>query len=98
MIKKLLSLPPNLVGAFHKVTELPDDEYFCTNDPVGQRLGSGGGTTWLLEECHKAWGGDKKFIRFFFTPEVRADVCRHTLHPEKYSHLYPYSAGREDRD
>ncbi len=62
MIKKLLSLPPNLVGAFHKVTELPDDEYFCTNDPVGQRLGSGGGTTWLLEECHKAWGGDKKFM------------------------------------
>lgn len=62
MIKKLLSLPPNLVGAFHKVTGLPDDEYFCTNDPVGQRLGSGGGTTWLLEECHKAWGGDKKFM------------------------------------
>ncbi|MBO5455190.1 MAG: bifunctional fucokinase/L-fucose-1-P-guanylyltransferase [Muribaculaceae bacterium] len=61
-MKKLLSLPPNLVGAFHKVTGLPDDEYFCTNDPVGQRLGSGGGTTWLLEECHKAWGGDKKFM------------------------------------
>lgn len=54
MIKKLLSLPPNLVGAFHKVTGLSDKEYFCTNDPVGHRLGSGGGTTWLLEECHKA--------------------------------------------
>lgn len=55
MIKKLLSLPPNLVGSFHKITNHSCDEYFCTNDPIGKRLGSGGGTTWLLEECHKAW-------------------------------------------
>ena len=64
MIKKLLSLPPNLVGAFHKVTGLPDNEYFCTNDPVGQRLGSGGGTTWLLEQCHRAWGEDMDFMEW----------------------------------
>lgn len=53
MAKKLLSLPPNLVGAFHEVTGLSEDEYFCTSDPIGARLGSGGGTTWLLEECHR---------------------------------------------
>ncbi len=54
-MKKLLSLPPNLVGSFHEVTGLDPQEYFCTNDPVGCKLGSGGGTTWLLEECHRAW-------------------------------------------
>ena len=34
--------------AFHDVTGLSRDEYFCTCDPVGHRLGSGGGTAWLL--------------------------------------------------
>ena len=53
MTKKLLSLPPNLVDAFHDVTGVSHEEYFCTSDPVGARLGSGGGTTWLLEECHR---------------------------------------------
>lgn len=53
MAKKLLSLPPNLVGCFHDITGLSRDEYFCTSDPVGHRLGSGGGTTWILEECHR---------------------------------------------
>ena len=33
-MKKLLSLPPNLVGSFHEVTGLSQDEYFCTCDPV----------------------------------------------------------------
>ena len=51
-MKKLLSLPPNLVGSFHQITGLSPDEYFCTNDPVGHKLGSGGGTTYLLEQCY----------------------------------------------
>ncbi|MBO7140258.1 MAG: bifunctional fucokinase/L-fucose-1-P-guanylyltransferase [Prevotella sp.] len=64
-MKKLLSLPPNLVReatdgrtVFHQITGLPTDEYFCTCDPEGHRVGSGGGTVWLLwqaflnsEEC-----------------------------------------------
>ena len=53
-MKKLLSLPPNLVSSFHEVTGLSREEYFCTHDPIGHRLGSGGGTTWLLEEAYKA--------------------------------------------
>ena len=53
-MKKLLSLPPNLVSSFHDVTGLSRDEYFCTHDPIGHRLGSGGGTAWLLEEAYKA--------------------------------------------
>ena len=35
-MKKLLSLPPNLVESFHAVTGLPREEWFCTNDPVGK--------------------------------------------------------------
>ena len=63
-MKKLLSLPPNVVGSFHHVTGLPADEYFCTSDPVGHRLGSGGGTTWLLEECCRSEGGEEDFGRW----------------------------------
>ncbi|MDD2602035.1 MAG: bifunctional fucokinase/fucose-1-phosphate guanylyltransferase [Prevotella sp.] len=47
-MKKLLSLPPNLVDCFHDVTGYSQDEYFCTHDPIEHKLGSGGGTAWLL--------------------------------------------------
>ena len=57
-MKKLLSLPPNLVDSFHDVTGLSREEYFCTNDPVGHKLGSGGGTTWLLQACMTTEDGD----------------------------------------
>ena len=50
-MKKLLSLPPNLVGCFHDIEKADPREWFCTNDPVGQKLGSGGGTAWLLQAC-----------------------------------------------
>ena len=53
-MKKLLSLPPNLVGSFHEVTGLCREEYFCTCDPIGHRLGSGGGTAWLLQEAYRS--------------------------------------------
>ena len=56
-MKKLLSLPPNLVDAFHDVTGLSREEYFATCDPIGHRLGSGGGTTWLLQQ---AWHEESK--------------------------------------
>ena len=60
-MKKLLSLPPNLVGCFHDITELPKNEWFCTNDPVGKKLGSGGGTTWLLRAAYKDSDKSKTF-------------------------------------
>ena len=50
-MKKLLSLPPNLVECFYEVTNLPRDEWFCTHDPVDRKLGSGGGSVWLLRQC-----------------------------------------------
>ena len=64
-MKKLLSLPPNLVDAFHDVTGLSREEYFCTCDPIGHRLGSGGGTAWLLQEAWREGvrreGGEESF-------------------------------------
>ena len=64
-MKKLLSLPPNLVDAFHDVTGLSREDYFCTCDPIGHRLGSGGGTAWLLQEAWREGvrreGGEESF-------------------------------------
>ncbi len=53
-MKKLLSLPPNLVGCFHEITKYDPAEWFCCCDPIGARLGSGGGTAWLLESCRQS--------------------------------------------
>ena len=60
-MKKLLSLPPNLVDCFHQVTGLDEREWFCTNDPIGEKLGSGGGSAWLLDACYQAWGNGMGF-------------------------------------
>ena len=54
-MKKLLSLPPNLVECFHDLENVDRTEWFCTSDPVGRKLGSGGGTAWLLEACRQEW-------------------------------------------
>ncbi len=71
MSKKLLSLPPNLVGCFHDITGLPASEYFCTNDPVGSRLGSGGGTAWVLQECRRSEGLDSMPMEEWLSRERR---------------------------
>ena len=60
-MKKLLSLPPNLAGTFHDITGRSRDEYFCTCDPIGHRLGSGGGTAWLLQQTFLDEKGDSDF-------------------------------------
>lgn len=41
-----------MVDCFHDITGLPHEAYFVTSDPIGHRLGSGGGTAWLLEQCY----------------------------------------------
>lgn len=60
-MKKLLSLPPNLVDCFHDITGLSPDSWFCSNDPIGRKLGSGGGTTWLIKRDYEAHGGNMNF-------------------------------------
>lgn len=52
-MKRLLSLPPNLVKYFAEIEQVNTQEWFCTSDPIDAKLGSGGGTTFLLEECFK---------------------------------------------
>ena len=68
-MRKLLSLPPSLVPHFHEVSGLSRSEYFCTSDPVGHRVGSGGGTVHLLH----AAASDPDF-RFRFSPTERCIV------------------------
>lgn len=75
-MKKLLSLPPNLVGCFHDITGLSNDEWFCTNDPIGQKLGSGGGTANLLINSFKAEtageeSGEKMSFDYWLSSEKR---------------------------
>lgn len=63
-MKKLLSLPPNLVECFHDVEKVDRSEWFCTSDPVGSKLGSGGGTAWLLEACRREWAPDVSLVEW----------------------------------
>ena len=69
-MKKLLSLPPNLVSCFHDVTGYSRNEWFCSNDPIGSKLGSGGGSVWLLEEAYRA-SGTKQTIDEWIASERR---------------------------
>lgn len=63
-MKKLLSLPPNLVEFFYGIEKADRDEWFCTSDPIGSKLGSGGGTAWLLEACKQHIAPDKDFLEW----------------------------------
>lgn len=60
-MQKLLSLPPNLIDCFHELEEVNYTEWFCTSDPIGSKLGSGGGTTWLLQACQQAFSPQDTF-------------------------------------
>ncbi|MDD2436430.1 MAG: bifunctional fucokinase/fucose-1-phosphate guanylyltransferase [Massilibacteroides sp.] len=50
-MKKLISLPSNLVQSVYQVFHLDRKEWFCSSDPDDRQLGSGGGTAWLLNAC-----------------------------------------------
>lgn len=53
---KLLSLPPDSVSKIHNLEHLDANSWFCSCDPPGSKLGSGGGTTWLLDEWERNGG------------------------------------------
>lgn len=61
MIKKLLSLPINLVNCFHELKKAGHEEWFCASDPADRKLGSGGGSSWLLEKCKEAEKAEMPF-------------------------------------
>ena len=69
-MKYLLSLPGNLVAGFHEITG-KDNNWYVASDPPGTKIGSGGGTAFLLSEHKKKSGiadlgsyleSDKKII------------------------------------
>ena len=76
-MKKLLSLPPNLVDCFHAIEHVSTEEWFCTSDPVGARLGSGGGTTWLLEASRRKEAPDVSVEVTYIS--VLTSLCRRFL-------------------
>ena len=53
-MKKLFSLPPLVVGAFNDIDPHNAQDSFCASDPAERKLGSGGGTAWLLASAHRA--------------------------------------------
>ena len=82
-MKKLLSLPPNLVEFFYDIEKADRDEWFCTSDPIGSKLGSGGGTAWLLEACKQHIAPDKDFLEWL------REEKRILLHAGGQSRLLP---------
>jgi galactokinase/mevalonate kinase-like predicted kinase len=46
--RKLLSVPENLTDVFHQIEQKSPQEWMVTSDPKGAKVGSGGGTAWLL--------------------------------------------------
>ncbi|MDL2211076.1 bifunctional fucokinase/L-fucose-1-P-guanylyltransferase [Bacteroides sp. OttesenSCG-928-M17] len=82
-MKKLLSLPPNLIHSFHELENLSTTEWFCSSDPVGRKLGSGGGTAWLLNECYTHSEKQKPF------DEWLSDEKRILLHAGGQSRRLP---------
>src|SRR5512145_2367860 len=55
-MQKLLSLPENLVTGFHEISGKDAENWFIMSDPKGCRIGSGGGTAYLLAEHKKLTG------------------------------------------
>lgn len=53
-MKYLVSLPESTAPHFHALAEVSREDWFCSADPKGTRVGSGGGTVWLLSECWRA--------------------------------------------
>jgi galactokinase/mevalonate kinase-like predicted kinase len=53
-MKHLISVPPGVVPHFHEISGLPAGEWFVGADPTSARVGSGGGTSWLLSENWKS--------------------------------------------
>ncbi len=49
-MKHLISVPPNSIPHFHKISDLSESEWFVSSDPEEKRVGSGGGTAHLLTE------------------------------------------------
>ena len=50
-MKHLISVPPNTIPYFHQISDLSPEDWFISSDPKEKRVGSGGGTAYLLTEA-----------------------------------------------
>jgi len=55
-VELLLSLPPNMCSYLDDCEPVVSQRAFTTFDPVGQQLGSGGGTAYVLEQAWRESG------------------------------------------
>ena len=88
-MKTLLSLPPNLVECFYDITNANRKEWFCTSDPKDRKLGSGGGTAWLLKECIENDSDNQQIDWLQDLPSWLADEKRILLHAGGQSRRLP---------
>jgi len=58
---RLISLPQGMVPHFHQLENKDRKRWFCSTDPKGLKVGSGGGTASLLTE---AWEANKNKLSF----------------------------------
>ena len=66
-MKYLLSLPANAAENFLQLNNKSSEKWFCTSDPENKRLGSGGGTIWLLEQCFEDEARTESFENWLST-------------------------------
>jgi galactokinase/mevalonate kinase-like predicted kinase len=60
-METLLSVPSALVPHFHALSSRSKEDVFVTHDPLGSKLGSGGGTAHLVVEAWKSEGETLSF-------------------------------------
>jgi galactokinase/mevalonate kinase-like predicted kinase len=69
-IQKLLSLPPGFSKSFYQLElqrKLP--EWFVEHDPIDKKLGSGGGTAFLMEQAWKKTGDSLNFSQWLMNSQ-----------------------------
>ena len=67
VMQYLLSLPENLSAQFYEIEDKPLSDWFCASDPDDARVGSGGGTCWLLYMQWRASGSSLPFGEWLLT-------------------------------
>lgn len=103
-MKYLISLPAPTVPVFYKLAGKPEESWFCTSDPADKKVGSGGGTAWLLTQSWKE-SGTKLVFKEWLKSEKRI-LIHGGGRAEGFHPMLPwanclfrflYSVGREDK-
>ena len=82
-VQHLISLPPRMAAELPVLNPGFAAEWFATSDPVGSKLGSGGGTAHLLTAAWRATGAGQSFTEW-----LRAS-CKLMIHAGGQSRRLP---------